>query len=493
LFYIVLDVPEASPEFIETYSGRFFFTLFASIFIAFVYRFVALRAIDGGSELSKWLKKLGSIYRNIRGTKFCNADLTGATFRGAELGETDFRLANTTSTCWLEAKEILGRQVVRGHEVSIERIRSEGTILADLDVRELLVTGSAKSKDFCGKNLKGAYLAEADLSEYDFAEADISNANLEGANLEGANFTKVQASGTSFAKSKMSKASGLGLWNIDSNTNLNNVDCCYIYLKDSGQERRPSDINTNFEPGDLKRLFQKALETVDLIFKEEEGIDFEALRLSLEKLRVEAEGIEVTIQAIEKKPDGSFLVRVRVPLEVNKAEVEKFLKREYELALKVIDDKYQLQLQLQGERVKEYRQEIQERRQENTDLRRVIEKMAENQGSKYDMRGSTFGSFVDTAQSGSQQLSIQSISMSQDLGEAVVQIQELLERLQKGGMTVDAAQQQVARDIAVQVQTDPTMKDKLLKWGQSLGDATVSDVVKGAVKLAIRSAGLPLP
>jgi hypothetical protein len=37
------------------------------------------------------------------------------------------------------------------------------------------------------------------------------------------------------------------------------------------------------------------------------------------------------------------------------------------------------------------------------------------------------------------------------------------------------------------------MKDKLVKWGQSLGSATVSDVVKAAVKLAIRSAGIPLP
>jgi hypothetical protein len=60
-------------------------------------------------------------------------------------------------------------------------------------------------------------------------------------------------------------------------------------------------------------------------------------------------------------------------------------------------------------------------------------------------------------------------------------------------MTDDIAQEQVAKNIANQAQKNPTVKDKLVKWGQSLGDTTVSDVVKGAVKLAIRSAGIPLP
>jgi uncharacterized protein YgbK (DUF1537 family) len=79
------------------------------------------------------------------------------------------------------------------------------------------------------------------------------------------------------------------------------------------------------------------------------------------------------------------------------------------------------------------------------------------------------------------------------LSQAATQIQDLLEKLQKQGVTVDVAQEQVAQDLATQAQNNATMKDKLVKWGQSLGDATVSDVVKGVVKLAIRSAGIPLP
>jgi hypothetical protein len=85
------------------------------------------------------------------------------------------------------------------------------------------------------------------------------------------------------------------------------------------------------------------------------------------------------------------------------------------------------------------------------------------------------------------------IDMSNDLNSAAIQIQDLIEQLQKRGVTVDIAQEHIAKDIATQAQTNSTVKTKLLKWGQSLGDATVSDVVKGAVKLAIRSAGIPLP
>ncbi len=85
------------------------------------------------------------------------------------------------------------------------------------------------------------------------------------------------------------------------------------------------------------------------------------------------------------------------------------------------------------------------------------------------------------------------INLSPDLTQAASQIQELLDQLQQQGMSIDVAQEQVASDIANQAQNNPTIKDKLVNWGQSLANATVSDFVKGVVKLAIRSAGIPLP
>lgn len=84
-------------------------------------------------------------------------------------------------------------------------------------------------------------------------------------------------------------------------------------------------------------------------------------------------------------------------------------------------------------------------------------------------------------------------NMSTDLAQASAQIQDLVTRFQQQGLTIEDAQRRVANDIASQVQKTPTMTDKLKKWGQSLGDATVSDIAKEVVKLAIRTAGIPLP
>lgn len=85
------------------------------------------------------------------------------------------------------------------------------------------------------------------------------------------------------------------------------------------------------------------------------------------------------------------------------------------------------------------------------------------------------------------------INMNQDLAQAASDIEDLIEQLKKQGVTVDVAQEQVAHNIATQAQNNSTMKNGLVKWGQSLGDATVTEVVKGIVKLALRSAGIPIP
>jgi hypothetical protein len=85
------------------------------------------------------------------------------------------------------------------------------------------------------------------------------------------------------------------------------------------------------------------------------------------------------------------------------------------------------------------------------------------------------------------------INVNQDLTHVTEQIQCLIDLLQQQGKSPEEAQEKVAKDIATQAQNDPTAKEKLVKWGESIGTATVTDVVKGAVKLAIRLAGIPIP
>jgi HEAT repeat protein len=105
--------------------------------------------------------------------------------------------------------------------------------------------------------------------------------------------------------------------------------------------------------------------------------------------------------------------------------------------------------------------------------------------------GGNYYESIDT--SGGNYIQGDYINMDQNLSKAATEIQDLIEQLQRQGVATVNAQEHVAQGMATQAQDNPTMRDKLAKWGRSLIDATVSDVVKEVVKLAIRLAGIPLP
>nr|WP_290221322.1 pentapeptide repeat-containing protein [Trichocoleus desertorum] len=374
-----------------------------------------------------------------------------------------------------------------------------GSNFGGSSLREALLTRASLQRaylfgvDLTGADLRGAFLSEAalgpanlyeaDLSSADLLQANLSGACLYGAKLHKANLTKADLTGANFTNADLSESilllaravytnfegailTGACIqdWSISEGTILSNVSCDYIYhrlgLTEQLEERRPSDPDKKFKPGEFTKLFQKVLSTVDLFFRD--GVDWNALLISLEKLRVEAEGAELSIQAIENKNDGAFVIRVNVPLEANKAEIERFLKRQYEIEIKVIDEKYQFQLQLQGERLEEYRDQIKIQRQENTDLRRIVEKMADKEAPKYDMRGSTFGNFADTVQSGAKFQDTQNIyspEQRQNLAEAAAEIQQLLDQLAQMDQT---STEVVAEAIHQEIKRNPTLKARLV-------------------------------
>ena len=175
----------------------------------------------------------------------------------------------------------------------------------------------------------------------DLSDADLSGAKLIGVNLREANLSRVRALRTNFDGATLTGAC-IQDWNINSETNLENVICDYVYLRQDQQERRPHDLNRNFEPGEFTKLFQKALETVDLVFLD--GIDWKAFLLSLKELQNEYGQENVDVQGIEKRPGGSFVVRIEVPPEVNKAEIESKAKQSYETQLKIIEAEHRAEL-----------------------------------------------------------------------------------------------------------------------------------------------------
>ncbi|WP_424094337.1 pentapeptide repeat-containing protein [Moorena producens] len=201
-------------------------------------------------------------------------------------------------------------------------------------------------------NFSQANLSHANLTGANLSEANLSEANLSQANLTGANLTAVQGLNTNFEQALLTGAC-IQDWNINRATNLDGIICYYVYLRDSKQERRPH--TGNFAPGEFTKLFKKALETLDLIFIN--GVNLQAFIPSFQKIKVESGAQELAIQSIENKGDGTMVIRINIPREFNKAEIEKNFKHNYDLALKAVEDKYLPELKRKDNEITIYREQ----------------------------------------------------------------------------------------------------------------------------------------
>ena len=210
--------------------------------------------------------------------------------------------------------------------------------------------------DLRNTNLSRAYLGNSNLFR-----AYLSNSNLKGADLHNANLSRTQSLATNFNKATLTGAC-LDDWNINSATLLGEVICEYIYLTSEWSEEAKRRIfmercpsSGNFAPGDFAKLVQKAVRTVDLIFRN--GINWEAFAQSFQKLQIQAGTDALDIQSIENKGDGDFVIRVNAPSGADKAAIQKFVMKEYDSQLKMIEARYRAQLQAKDDQIIQYRQE----------------------------------------------------------------------------------------------------------------------------------------
>ncbi|MEK0190745.1 pentapeptide repeat-containing protein [Microcoleus anatoxicus] len=356
-----------APKFADVRAGAAIGMLFGTYSVTFISTYISWRAKAEDMRFL-WLKNLAVEYAAIKGTYFQGSDLTHANFTKAILNNTDFSNANLTRAWFNKAQKL-------------DRAKADNTILAKPLIRDLLVTGNGAGKSYIGANLKGANLIGAHLNSANLKGANISEANFQAANLEAANLTLTEAIGTDFTSAQMTGAS-VEAWNIESNTNLDNVDCRYIYLLESSKpgtddrERRPS--SGEFAPGEFTKLFQEVLTTVDLIFRN--GVDWKAFIPAFQQVQVENEDTELTIQSIENKGDGVVVVRVSVPPDTNKEKIHREFTQNYEVALKAIEEKYQAKLESKDEQITVYRQQLEDSRQreiqQSSNMEKIIDILA---------------------------------------------------------------------------------------------------------------------
>jgi uncharacterized protein YjbI with pentapeptide repeats len=297
-----------------------------------------------GDEKFAIVRSFRVAFRAMGGTSFRGADLTHANFNNAMLEGSNFNPTKEGQTilewvCWQDTKKL-------------DQARVGTSILADRAVRDLLVTRNGYKKSYINANLRAANLDGINLEQANLTWADLACATLRHANLKNANLTESLVLNANLTGATLTGAC-LEAWNIDSHTNLEQVDCQYVYLLRNQQERRPS--SGDFAPGEFTKLFQEALSTVDLIFRN--GVDWKAFMLAFQQVQLENEDTPLEIQSIENKGDGVVVVRVNVPPDTHKEKIHSEFNQQYELALRALEARYQAELQAKDGEIIHYRQE----------------------------------------------------------------------------------------------------------------------------------------
>ncbi len=316
------------------YLSNLAFYMFGFSFLVVMCFFVGLYNLSKQS----WIRPHITSYAALIGTRFYEADLTEAYFTEAILKNTDFSNAILTRTSWYSCKQL-------------EYARVGNSILSDASVRDLLVTGNGANKSYANANLREANLTGANLNY-----SNLTRADLRGANLNYSNLTRADLRGADLTNTSLTGAC-LEAWSIDSTTRLEKVYCPFVYLleqpKKGTDDRERLPTTGVFAPGEFSKLFQKALDNMDLIMPHGVGWEnYQALKVLEEEYqaKLKLKEKEIKIEPHELAVLEDFI-----------REKEKFcqkLKEDYELSIKAIEDKYLAQLKSKNGQIEMYRDEL---------------------------------------------------------------------------------------------------------------------------------------
>ena len=393
----------------------------------------------------------------IGGTLFDHADLTEACLAAANLQGANFKNANVTRTLWQRAN-------------SLECARVGSSYLKYPRIRQLILGKTVRNKNFDGLELTGINLESANLSNTSFVSANLNKAGLQKANLEHSNLQQAKLDGADLTGSKLTGACILN-WTIGKTTLLRDVDCNYVFLENhpdqmAGRRRFPP-LPKNFETGDFEKIYSRDKGQFQVLARSEDN-----KQALLNTIKQVTKGREYTFLGFEMIGHDDALIKFNVPKSTDAGVAQE-------------DFLFTLQENIEKENQADPLEKI--------SLQEVISKAikmgAEVAGNRVINIGD-HGAYNEYVAGNYAQRDY--IDLSQNLSQAAAQIQDLLGQLRENGEQENEAQNIVAQNIAMEAKSNPTMKSKLLSWSQSLASSTVSDVVKGVVKLACQSAGIPL-
>ncbi|MGK7894259.1 MAG: pentapeptide repeat-containing protein [Xenococcus sp. (in: cyanobacteria)] len=468
---------------------------------------------EGVEAWNKWRENHPDVEPNLSGANLRNFNLTGANLFFVNLDGADLKGANLKDAI-LESANFTGANL-KGLDLTGTDLT--GTDLTGTDLTGTDLTGtnlfgvSLDSSILCNAKLEGAILKSASLVRADLTGANLFFASLVRADLTGTNLTdadlnRVQVLVTNFEGATLTGAC-IEDWNINSQTNLQNVKCDYIYLKTIYSEeenkwifgdRVPHDPDKIFAPGEFTKRYQKILETVNLYFGE--GIDWQVFLNSFQKLE-EEEKIKIAdgereipiVQGIENTGDGSFVIKIGVSPDTDKGEIEKSFWQKYQRMLDEAEEKYRLLISYKDEQLAIYQQQ-------NTNLNEILKLLAskptniqniiDNQLVQGDnnMTGDQKGNFGIGQMSGgtisgnAKVAGVINEAAQQDLAQAAAEIQQLLDQLSKTYPTENPLEQMtVGVKLAEEIKNNPTRWQKVINVIKAMGIEALAEAVNNPI------------
>ena len=259
---------------------------------------VSWQALQGDTKFT-FIRKLAFNLSATGGTKFRQADLTGANFANARLKGTDLRGAKISRTHWLKAQ-------------ALEQARVGKTYLRFPAIQQLVVTGDGRNGNFERENLRKLNLQQVTLTDAsligaDLYQADLRDSDLSRAKLVRANLTQADLSGACLTGACIQD------WSATASTQLEGVICDYIY------RRLPTDDNPDpnriphqgeFQADEFQQFMHSLLNTLDLYH--EQDVDVKAAVSALRSLATQP-GEFLEIIALENRDNG---IAIKLKLEV---------------------------------------------------------------------------------------------------------------------------------------------------------------------------------
>jgi uncharacterized protein YjbI with pentapeptide repeats len=324
---------------ITVYTITFFLLCIATVVLT---SYVGCQASRGNTKYML-IARASIFLSTIGGTSFHGTNLTNANFSKADLKSTNFRNSLLTRSNWFQAK-------------NLKAARIDGTYLANSAIRNLLVNKIGIGETFENNDLHDLNLEGANLSQVNFINTRLNGSNLQRCNLAGANLSKADLSGANLREADLSGTiliqaqlyradlSGSMLtgacvqnWAISTDTNLDKIQCDYIYLTDSSsgdsKDRKPD--SGIFASGELKEFLSPIVKSyagsirhdlavsrcIDLFHRNQ--FQSEAVCMALRQLAEEFPAAGLGVRAIEGQGDGRVRIQLKISEKADRSIVSK--------------------------------------------------------------------------------------------------------------------------------------------------------------------------